>query len=578
MSITRYMPSLQWLPSYKRENLRWDLLAGLTTAIMLVPQAMAYAMLAGLPPIVGLYSSIVPLIVYALFGTSRELAVGPVAMDSLLVAAGVGALVASGQPEYWVYATMLALMMGVIQLIMGVMRLGFLVNFLSRPVISGFTSAAALIIGFSQLKHMLGVKLPRTHLIHETLWSALSQLASWSLPTVAIGVASVIILVVLKKKAPSVPRALVVVVLMTLITWGLGLDARGVSIVGSVPAGLPSPSLPSLNTEVMMQLLTTALPLALVAFMEAISVAKALARQSRYEVEPNQELIAIGLANIAGSFFRAYPVTGGFSRSAVNASAGAKTPVASIVTALLVAVALMFFTPLFYYLPNAALAAIIMTAVFGLIDVQEVRKLWAVSRPELALLGVGFVATLSLGIAPGIGVGVLAALAWFVFRTTRPHYAILGRIPGTRDFRNVKNYPEVNTHADDGVLILRMDAQLYFGNAQFLKDILAAEEALLPTPMRALIIEACANNQLDTSAASALSELIEAYADRDILVRFSHVKRPVYDMMVKTGLVAQAGEGAFFLNVHDALADVLAHLDGPDAEGDPDNVHVLMSA
>ncbi len=349
--LHRFIPATEWLPAYKRDNIRGDLSAGLTTAVMLIPQGMAYAMLAGLDPIIGLYASVVPVILYALLGTSRQLAVGPVAMVSLLVASGVGAIAGDDPAAYLQAAVMLSVIVGGMQLLMGLARLGFLTSFLSHPVLSGFTSAAALIIGMSQLKHLLGVNIPRSHHVHSILLQAVERASEINPITLGIGAVSVAILVGLKKLSPKFPRALAVVVLGTLSVWGLGLDEKGVSIVGSVPAGLPSPSIPVFDLATAKELIPTALTIALVGFMESIAVAQAFARRHKYDINADQELIGLGVANLGGSLFSAYPVTGGFSRTAVNDQAGATTPLASIITAVVIAITLVFFTPLFYYLP-----------------------------------------------------------------------------------------------------------------------------------------------------------------------------------------------------------------------------------
>ncbi len=547
----KWLPFMSWLPSYDRSNLGGDMAAGLTTAVMLIPQAMAYAMLAGLPPVVGLYASIVPVAIYAFFGTSRQLAVGPVAMVSLLVASGVGAIAGGSIETAVALAVLLALMVGVMQLLMGVGRLGFLVNFLSHPVISGFTSAAALIIGFSQLKHLLGLEIARSNHIHKIIGAALEQIGQVQPATVLIGLASILLLVGLKRWKPVFPRALAVVVLGTVAVWGLRLDEAGVAIVGSVPAGLPSPSMPTMDWESIRALLPIAVTISLVSFMESVSVARAFARRNRYEIDANQELIGLGLANIGGSFFGGYPVTGGFSRTAVNGQAGARTPLASLVTAAMVALALLLLTPLFHFLPKATLAAIIMTAVFGLVDVAEVKHLWHVKRADLALLGLTFIATLTLGIEEGILAGVGASMVWFVVSTTRPHTAVLGQLPGTTDYRNIKNHPQAQTRP--GILIVRIDARFYFGNVSFLKETLARLEAQATVPVHTIIIDASSVNQLDSSADSALHELFDDYQRRGIRLLFSGVKMPVRRVMEKSGFVTKIGGERLLLNVHDAV-------------------------
>ena len=549
--FARWIPALGWLRGYPRENLRGDVLAGLTTAVLLVPQAMAYAMLAGLPPIYGLYASTVPLVVYALFGTSRQLAVGPVAMVSLLVAAAVGALAEPGSPAYIESAVLMATLVGGVMLTLGLLRAGFVTNFLSHPVIAGFTAAAAFVIGFSQLTHLLGLDLPRTHLVHETVLAVVDQIGAIAPVTALIGGLSVVLLVALQRFAPGFPRALTVVVLGSAAVALFGLDAHGVAIVGDVPAGFPAPSLPVFDVERVAALAPTAFAIALIAYVESISVARAFARKARQDIDPNQELVGLGAANLAGSLFSGYPVTGGFSRTAVNAQAGARTGVAALVTALVVTFTLLFLTPAFRYLPKATLAAVIMVAVFGLIDLSEVRKLWKVKRADLAMMGLTFAATLALGIEQGILVGVGTSLLAFVVRTTHPHTAVLGRLPGSNTYRNVKNYPDAETLP--GLLILRMDAQLYFGNVMFLKNALRELEASSSCPLKAVVFDASSINQLDSSADDALVEIAEDYAERGIQLFFASVKGPVQEVMSASGLAERLGETHYFLELHDAV-------------------------
>jgi len=410
---------------------------------MLVPQGMAYAMIAGLPPVFGLYAALIPQVVYALLGTSRQLAVGPVAMDSLLVASGLGALALSGIEEYIAMALFLSLFMGTIQFILGLFRMGFLVNFLSKPVISGFTSAAAIIIGLSQLKHILGTSIERSNQVHILLKNALLNIDSTHWITVGIGLTAILIIKLSKKINPRIPAALIVVFLGVLIVYFLNLNEQGVKIVGEVPSGLPSPKLPTVDGSRISELFPIALTLALIAFMEAISVAKAIEeKHSDYEVDPNQELIALGASNIIGAVFQSYPTTGGFSRTAVNDQAGAKTGVAPLISALVVGLTLLFLTPLFYYLPNAVLAAIIMVAVFGLIDLNYPLQLYKNQKDEFILLLVTFFITLGVGIKEGILLGVLSSLILLVYRTSKPHIAVLGRIRNTHYFKNVLRFPD----------------------------------------------------------------------------------------------------------------------------------------
>ena len=548
--IDRWIPLAGQLRGYDRETFQRDLTAGLTTAIMLVPQAMAYALLAGLEPIVGLYASVLPIIVYGLLGTSRQLAVGPVAMISLLVASAVAPLAGDDPARYAGLAALLALMVGLLQWGMGLVRLGFLVKFLSHPVIAGFTSAAALIIGFSQLKHVLGVEIPRSHHVHEILGHAVANLSSADATTVAIALVSIATLLGLKRFAPRVPRFLVVVAGGALAAWGLGLDVK---IVGTVPSGLPGVALPPLGVTEISALAPMAIAIALVGFMESISVAKNFARRNGYEVDSDQELHALGLANVAGSLFGAYPTTGGFSRTAVNAQAGASTGLAGLVTAGVVVLTLLFLTPLFTFVPKAVLAAIIMTAVFGLVDVATARHLWHVDRADLMLMGVTFVATLTVGIEQGILTGVLASLVWFVWRTSQPHVAVLGRRPGHSVWRNVARYPEAVCPPE--ILVVRVDAPLFFANTAFLKQTI---EALAEgrDQLQHLIVDAKAIGSVDSQALDTLQEIVEAFQRRGVVVWFSGVRGPVRDRFRIDGLWDHVGDEHFVERVQEAADQI----------------------
>jgi SulP family sulfate permease len=375
--LKKYFPFLEWISNYRSDYFKRDLLAGITVAVLLIPQGMAYALIAGLPPIYGLYAALTPQIVYAFLGTSRQLAVGPVAMDSLLVAAGLSALAIVEPSQYIQMAILLALLMGAIQLLLGLFRMGFIVSFLSKPVISGFTSAAAIIIGFSQLKHLLGIQLSQSNQLHIVIESILQSNVPVHFATLIIGVLSVVLILVIKNWNRKIPSALIAVVLGISWVYFNGLDKQGVAVVGLIPQGLPSFQTPVFEIDTIKQLFPTALTLALVAFMEAISVAKAIEEKHKeYTVDPNQELIALGSSNIVGSFFLSYPTTGGFSRTAVNDQAGAKTGMAALITALIVGLTLMFFTQWFYYLPKAVLASIIIVAVVNLIDFKFAVRLY----------------------------------------------------------------------------------------------------------------------------------------------------------------------------------------------------------
>lgn len=555
--LSRLIPAIAWLQSYQKANFRGDLTAGLTTAVMLIPQGMAYSMLAGLPPIMGLYASTIPILVYSLLGTSRQLAVGPVAMVSLLTAAGVGTLAAGGTEAYIAYAVLLALIVGVLQFGMGIARLGMLTNFLSHPILAGFTSAAAIIIASSQLKHLMGVKLEGGHNIVEILLEAGTRIGDTHPITLLIGVVSIITLVLLKKYRPTWPRAIFVVLAGTLTVWIFGLHNSGVGIVGDVPAGLPAFQMPEFSMDAFQKLFPMALTIALVSFMESIAVAKKIAQKHRYEVDPNQELIALGGANIAGSFFQSFTVTGGFSRTAVNDQSGAKTPLAALITAGIIAITLLFLTDLFYFLPRAVLAAIIMTAVFGLIDFHEARHLWKVERTELTIMAITFVATLGIGIEQGILIGAGASLLWFMYKTTKPHVAVLGKLPDRPVYRNIDRFDEV--HTIDGLLALRIDSQFYYGNVTFLKDTLNRLEREMDVPLQAVVLDGSGINELDSSAETALRHIVEEYHERHIAFYIACAKGPVRDMMRRASLWNTLGDDHITYTVHDAVCHALEH-------------------
>ncbi|MEL7341292.1 MAG: sulfate permease, partial [Bacteroidota bacterium] len=406
MKLSSFIPALQWSRHYQKAWLRPDLMAGLTVGVMLIPQAMAYALLAGMPPIYGLYASTLPLLIYALLGTSRQLSVGPVAMIALLTAAGIGSLAQSGSTEYISMAILLALMAGILQFGFGLFRLGFVVNFLSRPVISGFTSAAGLIIFFSQLKHLFGLQIPRTGYIHQILIAIFEQADAIHYLSLGVGLLAILIIALLKRFKPAIPGPLVVVILGIVATYLFELDQFGMQVVGAVPEGLPSLASPNVSIEAIKTLFPTALAIAMLSFMQSIAAGKALQLRHRdYDIRPNQELIAIGFANIGSALAQGFPVAGGFARSAVNDQAGAKTGLASFISALIVILSLLFLTPIFFFLPNTILAAIIMYAAIGLVNIQSARKLWNTYRTDFWLLLSTFAATLSLGIEEGIGVG-----------------------------------------------------------------------------------------------------------------------------------------------------------------------------
>ena len=552
-SILQFIPILQWLPNYEKAHLSGDLSAGLTVGIMLIPQGMAYAMLAGLPPVFGLYASLIPQIIYALLGTSRQLSVAPVAMDSLLVAAGLGALSLSGIEEYTSMAIFLALFMGSIQLLLGIVKMGFLVNFLSKPVISGFTSAAALIIGLSQLKHLLGAPIENSNQIHILLRNTVEVLDQINIYAIVLGVTAILIIKAIKRWIPKVPAALVVTILGIAITYAFNLSEYGLNIVKEVPSGLPKVGLPELSMNRFNDLAPIAVTLALIALMEAISVAKAIEeRKGLQEVRPNQELIAIGMANVVGSIFQSYPVTGGFSRTAVNDQAGASTPLASIISAIIVGLTLLFLTPLFYHLPKTVLAAIIMVAVFGLIDIAYPIRLFRKRKDEFVVLVITFLTTLTIGITEGIILGALISLGLMIYRTSQPHYAILGRIKDSTHYRNIKRFDK-EVSIDPEVLFFRFDGQLYFGNKDYFKAELTQAVESHGSDLKGIVLSVEAINYIDSTAAHMLRQLFSQLEEKGIKITISGPIGPIRDILKRSEIVDLIGKQSFFDNAHDAF-------------------------
>ncbi|MFK8794340.1 SulP family inorganic anion transporter [Planococcus plakortidis] len=551
--LKKWIPALEWLGNYKKSDLSGDLNAGLIVAIMLIPQGMAYAMLAGLPPVIGLYASTIPLIIYALFGTSRQLAVGPVAMVSLLVLSGVSLLAEPGTDEYISLVLLLMLMIGVIQLLLGVFKLGFIVNFLSHAVISGFTSAAAIIIGLSQLKHLIGVSLEADKNVFLIVGETIRRAGEINPATLAIGLGSIILLILMKKYVKKIPGPLVVVVLSILAVYLFNLNGLGVKIVGEVPAGLPSLSLPAFQMDALIALLPIALTISFIGYMESIAMAKAIAAKEKYKIDPDRELVGLGLANVGGSFFVGYPVTGGFSRSAVNYQAGARTPLASIITALLIILTLLFFTGLFYYLPNAVLAAIIMVAVYSLIDAKELKYLFKVNKVDGLTWLLTFLATLLIGIEQGIIAGAIFSLLVFIRRSAYPHVAELGYLPKENVYRNTSRYPDAET--DPEILIFRVDASLYFANMTFLEEQLCKRLAEKPET-KWVVFDFSSVNSIDAVAIHALEDLMEQCQSGKVKMVFAGIKNTVLDVLKRADWERKYGDRIHYMSIEDALSSI----------------------
>jgi SulP family sulfate permease len=517
---------------------------------MLIPQGMAYAMIAGLPLEYGLYAALAPQIVYGVFGTSRHLAVGPVAMDSLLVAAGLGGLALAGTDRYIELALLLSVMMGLMQWGMGMMRMGFLVHFLSKPVISGFTTAAALLIGLNQLPHLAGVACERSNRVHLVLGHLMDAAPATQGLTLGVGLAAIGILAGLKAWAPKVPASLMVVLGSVAVSWGVGLESRGVQVVGHIPSGLPAAGLPNWDVADVNALLPVALTLALVAFMEAISVAKSVEERHDYDVEPNQELKALGMANVLGAFFQSYPTTGGFSRTAVTEQSGGKTPVTAWVAATVVALTLVLLTPLFHHLPNAVLAAVVLVAVAGLVDIRFPRKLWQQDKWEAGVLAITLLVTLFVSLPSGMGVGVGLALALWIRQMMTPHHAILGNVHGVH--RNVERFPEAVVLPE--VLVVRYDGALTFANQSHFKRTLQAWVVRKGAPLQLIVIQADTISHIDASARATFRNLLQDWRAAGLHVSLAGAIGPVRDSLASDGFLDEGGI-TFQLNVDDALAE-----------------------
>lgn len=550
MKVKQLIPALEWLPKYRSDWLKSDIFAGLTVGVMLVPQGMAYALLAGMPPIYGLYGGLIPLLVYAFLGTSRQLSIGPVAVSGLLVLAGVSQLAEPFSSHYIELVLLTSLLVGLFQLFMGVFRLGIIFNFLSQPVITGFTSAAAVIIVFSQIKYALGLDIPREMNILEKLTYISQHFGSIHWPTFAICVGGIVIMTLLRRWNRKIPGALLVTMLGIGVVYFLRLDRYGVDIVKDVPVGLPSFSVPILSLEAMQQLIPTVLSVSIIGAVEIISIGMVLQKKHQdHLVRPNQEMLATGFSKIAGAFFQALPTSSSFTRSAVNSEAGGKTGISSVVTVILIALTLILFTPLFYYLPNAVLAAIVLLAVRSLFDWKEATRLWKSYRKDFYMMLVTFMATLFVGIAEGVLTGVLLSIGVILLKAARPHSAILGRLPDTQYFRNTLRFPQAQE--EEGVVIFRFDAPLYFMNASYFGAQL--EEIIQAPELRLVILDASSISDMDASGAEVLNTLVDNLQAADINFYMCGILGPVRDLLKKTGMVEKIGPKNCFLTVNEAV-------------------------
>jgi sulfate permease, SulP family len=567
--LRKFMPVLDWGRTYDASAFSNDLVAAVIVTIMLIPQSLAYALLAGLPPEAGIYASIVPIILYAIFGTSRALAVGPVAVVSLLTASAVGQVAEQGTAGYAIAALTLALLSGGFLLTLGILRLGFLANFLSHPVIAGFITASGILIACSQLKHILGVE-AGGHTLPEMIGSLVTQLGQTNLITLAIGAGAIAFLFWVRKGLKPLLRSLgcgpklsdliskagpvAAVVMTTLITWAFVLGTRGVSIVGEVPQSLPPLTMPGFSPDLIADLAIPAILISIIGFVESVSVAQTLAAKKRQHIDPDQELIGLGAANLGAAFTGGYPVTGGFARSVVNFDAGAETPAAGAYTAVGLAIAAVALTPLVYFLPKATLAATIIVAVLSLVDLSILKKTWDYSKSDFSAVAATILLTLLLGVEIGVATGVAISVLMHLYKTSRPHVAEIGLVPHTQHFRNINRH---SVETDPTVLMLRVDESLYFANARFLESLIL-ERVTEGCAIRNVVLMFSAVNAVDYSALESLEAINDRLKDMGIGLHLSEVKGPVMDRL-KASHLLQHLNGRVFLSQYDAWMAVTGH-------------------
>ena len=557
-NLSRYLPILSWGKTYNQLSLTNDLVAAVIVTIMLIPQSLAYAMLAGLPPQMGLYASILPITLYAIFGTSRALAVGPVAVVSLLTAASISRIAAPGSDEYIFAAITLAFLSGVFLLAMGIFRLGFMANFLSHPVIAGFITASGIIIAASQLKNIFGIE-AHGHNLVQILSSMSGYLGEINWITATIGILTAAFLFWVRKGLLPLLRGLglpkrtaeiiaktgpvAAIVATTLLVWAFDLKSAGVKIVGAVPQGLPPLTVPGFSLELWTSLLSSAVLISVIGFVESISVAQTLAAKKRQRIDPDQELIGLGAANIGAAFTSGFPVTGGFSRSVVNYDAGADTPAAGAYTAVGLMFASLFLTPLIFFLPKATLAATIIVAVLSLVDFSILGKAWRYSKADFIAVAATMFFTLVAGVEVGVITGVLVSILVHLYKSSRPHIATVGQVPNSEHFRNVLRH-DVITHPN--ILTVRVDESLYFANARFLEDYLF-ERVARRTELRDVILMCSAINAIDMSALESLEAINERLCDMGVSFHLSEIKGPVMDQLVDTDFLKHL-TGEIFLS------------------------------
>ena len=562
--IRKKFTILTWIGGYNQEEFKADLQAGLTIGVIVIPQVMAYAVIAGLSPIYGLYGSLVPLLIYPLFGTSRHLSLGIVATDMIIIASGASAIADPGTQKYISVVLLLTMFVGMVHIALSLLRMGFLVNLLSKPVIYGFTAAAPIIIIFSQLGNILGFEVSRSQYVGILFLEIIEKIQMINPLTVAFGLIGFVFLYFLKKWKPIFPRALVLLVAGGLLAWGLQLQEYGVEVIGSIPSGLPSFYLPDFTFDDFRRLIPTVATLTLVQLMTVISLGKTYANKYKYPINPNREFFAIGAANLVGSLFQSPPISGSFSRTVVSEQAGTRTTLSNVFCAVVVCLALLFLTPLFYYIPISALSAIIILAVLSLIDVQELRYFFRTKPDEAYIAIFTFLSVLFIGIQEGILLGIGASLFVVIYRLSRPNLAVLGHVEGSRTFRDVSRNPEA--HPIEEILILRFDAPISFNNAEFIKDFIIHKSEARNKKIRAVIVNAKSINDMDTTAIEALRSVIETLETWNIELHFAGMTSPVQELLMRSGLARSLGGTHFHESTHMAVKYLLKKWDEKDLE------------
>ena len=561
--LARYLPILDWGKKYNKHSFANDMVAAIIVTIMLVPQSLAYALLAGLPAEMGLYASMAPIILYAIFGTSRALAVGPVAVVSLMTAAAISKIAAPGSSEYFVAAISLAFLSGGFLVLMGILRLGFLANFLSHPVIAGFITASGIIIAASQLKHIFGIN-AHGHNLYELMKSVFENISEINWLTFAIGAGSALFLLWVRKGLRPLltglglkPRAadigaktgpVFAVIVTIVLAWLFDFEAKGIALVGDVPQGLPPITVPSFSADMWANLIGSAVLISVIGFVESISVAQTLAAKKRQRINPDQELIGLGAANIGASFTGGFPVTGGFSRSVVNFDAGADTPAAGAFTAIGLGMASLLLTPLIFFLPKATLAATIIVAVMSLIDFSILKKTWDYAKADFAAVAVTILLTLGFGVETGVSAGLVISVLIHLYKTSRPHFAIVGQVPGTEHYRNVQRHEVI---IDPNILSIRVDESLFFANARFLEETIY-DEASKNCGLKHVVLVCSAVNSIDMSALESLQATNRRLNDIAVQLHLSEVKGPVMDRLKRCNFLGEL-TGQVFLSQHNAI-------------------------